>query len=120
MYRNSLQTPFLDEAEIFDVLTILGEEELPEGVARIPGRCQSQTTPDEDWSAYSLNENASLHQLSAGIFYNTFPEDFSILTVIRLAGKLLRYLWRPVPPYGMEFQFNLDSFHNPTCQRPFS
>lgn len=78
---------FLDEAEIFDVLTILGEEELPEGVAHIPGRCQGPATPSEDWAAYSLNENATLHQLSAGLFYNTFPEDFSILAVVRLAGK---------------------------------
>lgn len=60
--------------------------ELPDGVSRTPGRCQSPTVPEEEYFAYRLNENATLYQLAAGMFYNTFPEDFSVLAVVRLPG----------------------------------
>lgn len=76
-----------DEAENFDILSVLKEDQLPDGVARIPGRCQSPSTPEDQFLAYRLNENATLHQLSAGMFYNTFPEDFSVLAVVRLSGE---------------------------------
>lgn len=72
--------------EIFDVLSVLREAPLPDGVTRAPGRCQSARTAPAHYSAYNLNENATFHQLAAGIFYNTFPEDFSILSVLRLPG----------------------------------
>lgn len=73
--------------EIFDVLSVVHDGTLPEGVAPVPGRCQSPGTSDAESTAFSLNENATLHQLAAGMFYNTFPEDFSILAVLRLYGK---------------------------------
>ena len=63
------------------------QDELPEGVSRVPGRCQLPSAPETEYTAFSLNENATLHQLAAGIFYNTFPEDFAILAVVRLPGK---------------------------------
>lgn len=77
--------------EIFDVLSVLRDAPLPEGVTRAPGRCQSARTVPAHYSAYNLNENATFHQLAAGIFYNTFPEDFSILSVVRLPGTFLVY-----------------------------
>lgn len=77
---------FLEKLEVFDVLSGISDGELPDGVTRVLGRCQTQLEPP---SAFFLNENATLHQLAAGMFYNTFPEDFSILAVIRLTGKIL-------------------------------
>lgn len=64
-------------------------EELPDGVTRTPGRCQSPLDNDSAYTAIALNENATLHRLAAGMFYNSFPEDFSILAVVRLPGKKL-------------------------------
>lgn len=65
---------------------------LPDGVTRSPGRCQSPTTAVTEYSAYTLNENATLHQLAAGMFYNTFPEDFSIVAVVRQPGKSVYFM----------------------------
>lgn len=79
-----------DELEIFDVLSVIREGQLPNGVARTAGRCQSPATPEEHYSAFQLNENATLHQLAAGLFYNTFPEDFSVLATVRIPGKEIR------------------------------
>lgn len=79
-----------DKTDIFDILSVVRDiTDLPEGVTRIPGRCQSPLSLEEDYTAFTLNENATLHQLSAGMFYNTFPEDFSILAVVRLPGNNL-------------------------------
>lgn len=74
-----------DNLEIFDVLSVVSDDALPEGVSRALGRCQAPSTL-AGYSALSLNENATLHQLAAGMFYNTFPEDFSIMAVVRLPG----------------------------------
>lgn len=70
--------------EFFDVLSTIRINGLPDGVTRVPGRCQSPFTEERSYSAYNLDKNATLHQLAAGMFYNTFPEDFSILAVVRM------------------------------------
>lgn len=91
--------------EIFDALSVLREAPLPDGVTRAPGRCQSTRTAPAHYTAYNLNENATFHQLAAGMFYNTFPEDFSILSVVRLPGIVLFLAYNYPSPKLSLFRF---------------
>ena len=81
-----------NETEFFDALSVLRDyKELPDGITRAPGRCQSPL--ENNYTAIALNENATVHQLTAGMFYNTFPEDFSIMAVVRLPGSKKNVLY---------------------------
>lgn len=76
-----------NQAEIFDMLSGARGPEPPPGLSRTPGRCQSPHELEKNHLGFSFNENSTLHYLTAGIFYNTFPEDFSLLAVVRLPGE---------------------------------
>lgn len=80
------------------MLSSAREGALPDGVSRAWGRCQGPAVNPELYTALSLNENTTIHQLAAGMFYNTFPEDFSVITVFRLSGKFI-ILLIAFPPY---------------------
>uniref|UniRef100_A0A671L2M5 Collagen, type XI, alpha 2 n=1 Tax=Sinocyclocheilus anshuiensis TaxID=1608454 RepID=A0A671L2M5_9TELE len=75
----------------FDVLRVLQLPSLPEGVQKVPGFCTSRRsgTPDH---AYRITKKAQISAPTKQLFSRRFPENFSIMTLVKAKAGLQAFL----------------------------
>ncbi|XP_054039647.1 LOW QUALITY PROTEIN: collagen alpha-1(XI) chain-like [Rissa tridactyla] len=76
--------------EPVDVLKILQLHSLPEGVKKVPGFC-SQRGAGSD-AAYRITRQAQLSAPTRQLFAGKFPEDFSIMTLVKAKPGVQAFL----------------------------
>uniref|UniRef100_A0A8B9MKN6 Thrombospondin-like N-terminal domain-containing protein n=1 Tax=Accipiter nisus TaxID=211598 RepID=A0A8B9MKN6_9AVES len=76
--------------EPVDVLKILQLHSLPEGVKKVPGFC-SQRGAGSD-VAYRINRQAQLSAPTRQLFAGKFPEDFSIMALVKAKPGIQAFL----------------------------
>ncbi|XP_039534221.1 collagen alpha-1(V) chain-like, partial [Pimephales promelas] len=81
----------LAQADPIDVLRALQLPSLPEGVQKVPGFCTSRRagTPDH---AYRINKKAQISAPTKQLFSGRFPENFSIMTLVKAKAGLQAFL----------------------------
>ncbi|KPP71312.1 hypothetical protein Z043_109795 [Scleropages formosus] len=74
-----------------DVLRVLQLPSLPEGVRKVPGFCTSRRSgaPDE---AYRITKKAQISAPTKQIFSGQFPENFSIMALVKAQSGLQAFL----------------------------
>uniref|UniRef100_A0A8C1PMY9 Collagen, type XI, alpha 2 n=1 Tax=Cyprinus carpio TaxID=7962 RepID=A0A8C1PMY9_CYPCA len=74
-----------------DVLRALQLPSLPEGVQKVPGFCASRRsgTPDH---AYRITKKAQISAPTKQLFSGRFPENFSIMTLVKAKAGLQAFL----------------------------
>uniref|UniRef100_A0A673M0K5 Thrombospondin-like N-terminal domain-containing protein n=1 Tax=Sinocyclocheilus rhinocerous TaxID=307959 RepID=A0A673M0K5_9TELE len=74
-----------------DVLRVLQLPSLPEGVQKVPGFCTSRRsgTPDH---AYRITKKAQISAPTKQLFSRRFPENFSIMTLVKAKAGLQAFL----------------------------
>ncbi|XP_042601348.1 collagen alpha-1(V) chain-like isoform X2 [Cyprinus carpio] len=81
----------LAQADPIDVLRALQLPSLPEGVQKVPGFCASRRsgTPDH---AYRITKKAQISAPTKQLFSGRFPENFSIMTLVKAKAGLQAFL----------------------------
>ncbi|XP_016118896.1 collagen alpha-1(V) chain-like, partial [Sinocyclocheilus grahami] len=81
----------LGHADPVDVLRVLQLPSLPEGVQKVPGFCTSRRsgTPDH---AYRITKKAQISAPTKQLFSRRFPENFSIMTLVKAKAGLQAFL----------------------------
>ncbi|XP_051520727.1 collagen alpha-1(XI) chain-like [Myxocyprinus asiaticus] len=81
----------LAHADPVDVLRVLQLPSLPEGVQKVPGFCTSRRagTPDH---AYRITKKAQISAPTKQLFSGRFPENFSIMTLLKPKAGLQAFL----------------------------
>ncbi|XP_009977290.1 PREDICTED: collagen alpha-1(V) chain-like, partial [Tauraco erythrolophus] len=74
-------SPSLSPGEPVDVLKILQLQSLPEGVKKVPGFCSQHGTGSD--VAYRITRQAQLSAPTRQLFAGKFPEDFSIMALVK-------------------------------------
>ncbi|KAM9592046.1 collagen alpha-1(XI) chain-like [Morphnus guianensis] len=86
----TLPCPLRSPGEPVDVLKILQLHSLPEGVKKVPGFC-SQRGAGSD-VAYRINRQAQLSAPTRQLFAGKFPEDFSIMALVKAKPGIQAFL----------------------------
>ncbi|KAK5883293.1 hypothetical protein CesoFtcFv8_019638 [Champsocephalus esox] len=78
-------------ADPVDVLRALQVPSLPEGVKKVPGFCASRRsgTPDH---AYRISKKAQISAPTKQLFSGRFPENFSIMALVKAQSGLQAFL----------------------------
>uniref|UniRef100_A0A8C1MGD5 Collagen, type XI, alpha 2 n=1 Tax=Cyprinus carpio TaxID=7962 RepID=A0A8C1MGD5_CYPCA len=81
----------LSQADPVDVLRVLQLPSLPEGVQKVSGFCTSRRsgTPDH---AYRITKKAQISAPTKQLFSGRFPENFSIMTLVKAKAGLQAFL----------------------------
>uniref|UniRef100_A0A4W4G8Z1 Fibrillar collagen NC1 domain-containing protein n=1 Tax=Electrophorus electricus TaxID=8005 RepID=A0A4W4G8Z1_ELEEL len=94
-----------------DVLQVLQLPSLPEGVQKVSGFCSSQRagTPDH---AYRITKKAQISAPTKQLFSGHFPENFSIMTLVKAKAGLQAFLLSIYSDQGVQ-QLGLELGHSP-------
>uniref|UniRef100_A0A8C7VLZ4 Collagen, type XI, alpha 2 n=1 Tax=Oncorhynchus mykiss TaxID=8022 RepID=A0A8C7VLZ4_ONCMY len=90
------QTSFLDpdlsqNSHPVDVLRMLQLPSLPEGVRKVPGFCTSRRAGTAD-HAYRISKKAQISAPTNQLFSGRFPENFSIMALVKAHAGLQAFL----------------------------
>uniref|UniRef100_A0A673LE29 Collagen alpha-1(V) chain-like n=1 Tax=Sinocyclocheilus rhinocerous TaxID=307959 RepID=A0A673LE29_9TELE len=94
-----------------DVLRVLQLPSLPEGVQKVPGFCTSRRsgTPDH---AYRITKKAQISAPTKQLFSGRFPENFSIMTLVKAKAGLQAFLMSIYNEQGVQ-QLGLELGRSP-------
>ncbi|KAJ8273741.1 hypothetical protein GJAV_G00105020 [Gymnothorax javanicus] len=81
----------LARADPVDVLRVLQFPSLPEGVRKVPGFCTSRRSGPPD-QAYRITKKAEISAPTKQLFPGRFPENFSIMTLVKAQAGLQAFL----------------------------
>uniref|UniRef100_A0A6Q2Y725 Fibrillar collagen NC1 domain-containing protein n=1 Tax=Esox lucius TaxID=8010 RepID=A0A6Q2Y725_ESOLU len=74
-----------------DVLRVLQLPSLPEGVRKVPGFCTSRRSGTAD-HAYRITKKAQISAPTSQLFSGPFPENFSIMALVKAQSGLQAFL----------------------------
>nr|XP_029137903.1 nucleolar protein dao-5-like [Labrus bergylta] len=78
-------------ADPVDVLRALQVPSLPEGVKKVPGFCTSRRSSSPD-HAYRISKKAQISAPTKQLFSGRFPENFSIMALVKAQAGLQAFL----------------------------
>ncbi|KAK5854733.1 hypothetical protein PBY51_004904 [Eleginops maclovinus] len=78
-------------ADPVDVLRALQVPSLPEGVKKVPGFCTSRRSGNPD-HAYRISKKAQISAPTKQLFSGRFPENFSIMALVKAQAGLQAFL----------------------------
>ncbi|TNM93176.1 hypothetical protein fugu_018578 [Takifugu bimaculatus] len=81
----------LVRADPVDVLRALQVPSLPEGVKKVPGFCTSRRSSSPD-HAYRITKKAQISAPTKQLFSGRFPENFSIMALVKAQAGLQAFL----------------------------
>uniref|UniRef100_A0A672Z555 Collagen, type XI, alpha 2 n=1 Tax=Sphaeramia orbicularis TaxID=375764 RepID=A0A672Z555_9TELE len=82
---------FICSADPVDVLRALQVPSLPEGVKKVPGFCTSRRSSSPD-HAYRITKKAQISAPTKQLFSGRFPENFSIMALVKAQAGLQAFL----------------------------
>ncbi|CAF94195.1 unnamed protein product, partial [Tetraodon nigroviridis] len=81
----------LSSSDPVDVLRALQVPSLPEGVKKVPGFCTSRRSSSPD-HAYRISKKAQISAPTKQLFSGRFPENFSIMALVKAQAGLQAFL----------------------------
>uniref|UniRef100_A0AAR2K7Q3 Fibrillar collagen NC1 domain-containing protein n=1 Tax=Pygocentrus nattereri TaxID=42514 RepID=A0AAR2K7Q3_PYGNA len=94
-----------------DVLRVLQLPSLPEGVQKVPGFCSSRRAGTSD-HAYRITKKAQISAPTKQLFSGRFPENFSIMALVKAKAGLQAFLLSIYSEQGVQ-QLGLEVGHSP-------